>query len=196
MAPGPPKQFDPSQALLRARDVFWRRGYDGASLSELEDALGIGRKSLYDTFGSKRELYLRALDCYVDTVIGRICAGLEDPRGTPLANLERVLGKLQRHHASTDSLGCLLGVAMGQAERADEDVAARVRGGLERLERGFERALRRARDAGELRPGVSTRDAARNLVALTQGLALMGRVGQSPASSRSIVRAALQALRP
>ena len=94
MRPGPPKRFDPDQALERARDLFWRRGYDGTGIRELEATLGIGRKSLYDTYGSKRELYLRALQLYADSVIGRICDGLERPGASAMANLERVLERL------------------------------------------------------------------------------------------------------
>src|SRR5688572_8958498 len=100
MSPGPAKSFDPQIALERARDLFWRRGYAATGITELEVALGIGRKSLYDTFGSKRELFLRALEHYADTVIKRICDGLEDPRAAPLVNLERVLEKLAKHHGS------------------------------------------------------------------------------------------------
>lgn len=196
MTPGPTKRFDPDQAVGAARDLFWRRGYDGTGIRELEAELGIGRKSLYDTFGSKRGLYLRALESYADTVIQRICDGLERPGGAPLENLERVLHKLQQHHGSPESLGCLLGVAMAQVDRRDDELVGLLRGYLRRLERALERTLRRARDAGTIRAEVSPRDAARNLVALTQGMALMGRVSGSSAGPRSMVRAALEALRP
>ena len=113
MRPGPAKQFDPQAALERARDLFWRRGYDGTGLTELEAALGVGRKSLYDTFGNKRALYLAALEQYGASVIEGICAGLERADTPAFDNLERVLNKLARHHGSGESLGCLLGVALG-----------------------------------------------------------------------------------
>lgn len=195
MTPGPPKSFDPSAALLEARDVFWRLGYDGTGIRDLEEALGIGRKSLYDTFGNKRALYLRSLDAYADTVIARICARLDAKDATAFANLERVLGRLQRHHASEESLGCLLGVAMGQADAEDDEVAAVVARALRRVEDAFERALRRGVDEGSVRALPSTRDVARQLVALTQGMALMGRVHDGPTPSRSVVRATLALLR-
>lgn len=196
MSPGPAKHFDPDQAVRTARDLFWKQGYDGTGIRALEAELGIGRKSLYDTFGSKRGLYLRALASYTDTVIQRICDGLERPGGDALQNLERVLHKLQQHHGSPESLGCLLGVAMAQVDRADTELVELLREYLKRLERALERTLRRALEAGAIRAEVDPRDAARNLVALTQGMALMGRVAGSAAGPRSIVRAALQALRP
>ncbi|MCB9521737.1 MAG: TetR/AcrR family transcriptional regulator [Myxococcales bacterium] len=195
MTPGPAKRFDPDLALEQARDLFWRRGFAGVGISELEAELGIGRKSLYDTFGSKRELYLRSIEQYTDAVIGRICAGLSDARNDPLANLERVLGKLQEHHGSDESMGCLLGVAMAQLDAADDELAALLRGYLQRLESAFEATIRAAQAAGDLRNDVRPKDAAREFVALTQGMALMGRVGGMRATQRSIVRAALQSLR-
>jgi TetR/AcrR family transcriptional repressor of nem operon len=195
MRPGPAKQFDPELALERARDLFWRRGYDGTGIAELEAALGVGRKSLYDTFGNKRALYLRALEHYGSSVIAAICGGLERADGSPLAHLERVLTKLAGHHGSGDSLGCLLGVGMAQVQRDDRELVELLATWLARLEDAFEGALRRAREAGEVRADLRTRDAARQLTALVQGLALIGRIADAPAAPRAAVRSALDGLR-
>lgn len=192
---GPPKNFDPEEALERARDLFWKRGFDGTGVSDLEGALGIGRKSLYDTFGSKRGVFLGALRKYVESVIGRICGRLESRKGTAIQNLEQALSKLGEYHGSGQSDGCLLGVAMAQASRDDKELAEILRGYLARLEKAFEGAIRRGMDEGGIRPGVRPKDAARNLVALSQGMALLGRVDLGRAAQRSIVRAALQSLR-
>ena len=196
MSPGPPKNFDPKVALERARDVFWQRGYDGTAISELESALGVGRKSLYDTFGSKRELYLRSIEQYTDSVIQKICDGLEDERNGPMQNLDRVLERLREHHGSEHSLGCLLGVAMAQINAGDEELAELLRGYLRRLELAFERTIRSAQDEGTVDAEARPKDVARQLVALTQGMALMGRVTDSPTVHRSIVRAASVAGQP
>ena len=195
MSPGPSKSFDPDEALVLARDVFWRRGYDGTAISELESVLGIGRKSLYDTFGSKRALYLRVLEQYTDTVIRKICSSLEDPRSGSFESLEQVLDRLQRHHGSPGSLGCLLGVAMAQADPEDAELGELLRGYLSRLENAFGRAIRSAQKEGTIDGAARAKDVARNLVALTQGMALMGRVADTLAAPRSIVRAALHALK-
>jgi TetR/AcrR family transcriptional repressor of nem operon len=195
MRPGPAKQFDPDTALERARDLFWARGYDGTGMTELEAALGIGRKSLYDTFGNKRALYLAALEQYSTSVIEAICSGLQREDTPAFDNLERVLTKLARHHGSGASLGCLLGVALGQIERGDDELAALLRGWLARLEQAFEVTLERAALDGALRDSVRPRDAARQLVALVQGLALLGRVAETPTHLMGAVRAALAGLR-
>jgi TetR/AcrR family transcriptional repressor of nem operon len=195
MAPGPKKSFDVEEAVETARDLFWRSGYDGTGIRDLEEAIGVGRKSLYDTFGSKQELYLRAIGKYADTVIQRMCDGLTREGSSALANLERVLGKLQRHHGGSGSLGCLLGVAMGQAGSDDEELAEVLRGALARLERAFEACLKEAQAAGDVRDDVRPKDAAHHLLALSQGIALLGRVSQGSTRSSSPIRAALAALK-
>jgi AcrR family transcriptional regulator len=63
---GRPRTFDEKEALLAAMNVFWAKGYDGASLKDLTKAMGISGPSLYGAFGDKRELYLRTIDHYAD----------------------------------------------------------------------------------------------------------------------------------
>jgi TetR/AcrR family transcriptional repressor of nem operon len=196
VAPGPAKAFDPEEALERARDLFWRHGYDGTGIRELEEELGIGRKSLYDTFGDKRELYLKSLRQYADTILARICARLDDDGCRAIDNLERVLVGLQTHHGSGESLGCLVGVAVAQVDRKDAQLVEILGGHLQRMEDVFERTIRRAQAEGSIRADQKSRDVARNLVALMQGMALLGRIQASSTKTRSIVRAALLALRP
>jgi TetR/AcrR family transcriptional repressor of nem operon len=58
------KEFDPEAALRAALELFWRRGYEATSMSDLVEHLGIGRASIYATFGNKHDLYLKALESY------------------------------------------------------------------------------------------------------------------------------------
>jgi TetR/AcrR family transcriptional repressor of nem operon len=62
------KSFDPDEALKNALMTFWQRGFEGASLPELLDSMGVGRASFYNAFGSKRDVFLRSLDLYFETV--------------------------------------------------------------------------------------------------------------------------------
>ena len=63
------KEFDPDEALGRAVEVFWSKGYEATSIKDLQEGMGIRRQSLYDTFGSKRELFLTVLRFYHENVI-------------------------------------------------------------------------------------------------------------------------------
>ena len=85
---------------------------------------------------------------------------------------------------------------MGQVAPDDEEVAGVVLSGLERLERAFEACLKDAQAAGDVRGDLNPRDAARHLMAFSQGMALLGRGSRSSKRSPSPVRAALAALRP
>jgi AcrR family transcriptional regulator len=78
-ARGRPRQFDPETALLAALRVFWTRGYDGASLSDLTEAMGITRPSLYACFGNKEALFRKALDLYERDKLAFVVQALEAP---------------------------------------------------------------------------------------------------------------------
>ena len=198
MSRGPAKQFNPDQAVHDAMKVFWAKGYVGSGMNELLGAMGISRKSLYDTFGSKHGLFLCALDRYADKFIGRIVKIL-DADGSPLSNVREALEQFSTAKSKTPNNGCLIGVGMGQFRSDEPEVAAALRGHLQTMEDAFHRAFKRAIESGELSSKAKPRDFARLLTATAQGLALRRRVDQEPAMSRSVVRATmatLEALRP
>ena len=72
-----PKEFDRDQALHKAMEVFWSRGYEAASIRDLVEHMGINRQSLYDTFGDKHALYLQALDRYQEVETRKVFELLE-----------------------------------------------------------------------------------------------------------------------
>ncbi|CAM5718591.1 TetR/AcrR family transcriptional regulator OS=Streptomyces alboniger OX=132473 GN=CP975_11160 PE=4 SV=1 [Streptomyces alboniger] len=69
------KEFDPEAALQSALELFWQRGFEATSMSDLVEHLGIGRASIYATFGSEHELYLKALDSYQESCDPRLARG-------------------------------------------------------------------------------------------------------------------------
>ena len=175
MTRGPNKQFDTEIALARAMEVFSARGYEAASISELLKNMGISKKSLYDTFGNKRSLFLKALDCYARKTLGSIRTQIFAP-GSPLANLKLVLQDWQIMHSQLGSYGCMLGTNIADFNTDDEAIAKIFRGYLQQLEDTFCSALTRAQKAGELSCAANPRELARMLLCTTQGMALLGRV--------------------
>ena len=125
--PGPDKQFDTTEALEAAMNVFWQRGYQAASLSELMAAMGISKKSLYDTYGNKRELFIQALRHY--SAKQNVELRRELSRGeSPLGNLLALLRKWQIQAGKAESAGCLLGTNIADFDIHDEEVAKYLRG--------------------------------------------------------------------
>src|SRR3954468_23356906 len=88
---GRPRAYDPDQALKRVAEVFWRTGYDGASLDDLATATGMNRPSLYAAFGDKSELYLKTLARYRDAnrELGRAIVADDPPLREFLARFYR-----------------------------------------------------------------------------------------------------------
>src|SRR5579863_6830989 len=89
LSPGRPRAFDVKKALDRAMLVFWRKGYLGTSLSDLTDAMGINRPSLYAAFGNKKSLFRKVLDRYLKGPSVYLSDALREP--TARAVVERVL---------------------------------------------------------------------------------------------------------
>src|SRR5947209_16697338 len=86
---GRPRSFDLDKALDAALQVFWRKGYEGASLSDLTQAMGINRPSLYAAFGDKEMLFRKALDRYASGPAAYVSEALKEP--TARAAIERLL---------------------------------------------------------------------------------------------------------
>lgn len=190
MTRGPQKQFDPEVALTKAMEVFWAHGYQAASLSELLKTMGIGKKSLYDTFGNKQSLFLKALEHYAQTTIRDMRDRLSGD-GSPLGNLTQLLLEWQEMHSQPGSCGCMLGTNIADFNTEDEAVAKVMRGYLRQVEDVFCATLTRAQVAGEVNSTVNPRDLARLLLCTTQGMALLGRVMDDDTTLEGTVQAAL-----
>jgi TetR/AcrR family transcriptional repressor of nem operon len=174
---GRPKNFDETEALERAMDLFWRRGYKGTGISDLLGHIGISRQSLYDTFGSKRELFLRVLAHYRATQLSRALEILEGGSGTDIENVKEVVHFFRSLGEDAECRGCLVAnslIEFGPAE--DAEVTDLLRDSLTRLELGFQSALESAQKSGELAPTKSPRQIARALTNAVVGMAVCGRL--------------------
>ena len=174
-------------------NIFWAKGYASTGMAELQEQMGIGRKSLYDTFGNKRELFIKALQLYSDTVVRRVFSDL-NKEGSPLKNVRHLMRTLQEMHSMPESVGCMLGVSMAQIRTDDAEMAEVLRSHIKGIEEAYYKAFKRAQDVGELDGETNIRDLARLYMGIQQGLALIGRVQDAPAVPRSIVNAALETL--
>ncbi|WP_299970133.1 TetR/AcrR family transcriptional regulator [uncultured Roseobacter sp.] len=137
-----PRAFDTEDALRRATDVFWEKGYLDASLPDLLDGMGLTRGSLYKAFKDKKSLYLMVLARYEAEAVGAAQARLTD--STVPDGRERIIGlfdALRKAVAHGDTRGCLLCSAAAGTEMSDPEIAAAVEAGLTGIRDGLTAAL-------------------------------------------------------
>ncbi|MGG5821652.1 TetR/AcrR family transcriptional regulator [Falsiroseomonas sp. HW251] len=182
---GRPREFDRGKALEDAMRAFWAGGYERTGLPELQAAMGIGRQSLYNTFGDKRSLFLEALDHYGTTQFRWLHERLAAP-GSGLANVRSVLGTWVDAVTAPDFRGCLVCNSTVEFGR-DAAVTAITERHNAAIEASFRAALERAVGDGELRPGTDAAALAQFLANLGQGLALQGRGGLGRGKAAAIV---------
>jgi AcrR family transcriptional regulator len=191
VAIGRPREFDLETALDRALLVFWRNGYEGASISDLTEAMGINPPSLYAAFGNKEGLFRKVVDRYIE----RYASFWEVARAAPTARamVEHLL------RASVDFLtdesnprGCLMvrgAMACSEASNKirDELVTRRATGEAMLRER-FERASRE----GEIPPDLNPADYARYIMTVLEGMSVQAAGGASRDDLQKVAEMALR----
>lgn len=191
MGMGRPREFDVEERLDHALEVFWARGYEGTTLSDLTDAMGINRPSLYAAYGNKESLFYRVLDRYLDGPAGHIRAALDEP--TARATSERLLRGAVDVVTARDHRGCLITQgALSTGEVADpirDELISRRRAS----EAGLSERFARAQTEGEIPPETNTADLARYITMVSYGLSVQATNGASPDELHRTVDMALTA---
>jgi TetR/AcrR family transcriptional repressor of nem operon len=175
-----PKTFDEDAILESALELFWKHGYDGVSISDLEAELGVGRQSLYNSFGDKRELFHRALALYTgrwgtmrdDSLIPEL--GLAGIRAY-FSNLASFLG------TSARGRGCFLMNTSIREAPHDPKIAADCRGTTNGFLHRFHASLAVARERGEVPRDLALDAASRALVAQMYGMGTLAAGGATEA---------------
>lgn len=187
---GRPREFCVDQALAAALRVFWSKGYEGASLTDLTEAMGITRPSLYAAFGNKEALFCKALDLYQREKLAYIDAAISAPTARAVA--ERLLrGALENQTSSDEPHGCL-GVISAVACGAEaESIRAEVlkRGAFSR--QAIVDRMARAKAEGDLPAHVDVEGLTAMLYALLQGMAVQAGGGASREDLERLIEASL-----
>lgn len=185
------KEFDPDTALRRALELFWERGYAATSMSDLVEHLGIARASIYATFGGKHELYVAALERYLETTDPVVAEAVSQP-GPVLPALRALVERYAEESADDQRrAGCMVVNAAVELAGHDEAAARLVEVSWSHLEAVLTSALLRARAQGELAADRDPWALARFLLVLFQGMRVLGR---APGGGRRLRDAATQAL--
>lgn len=144
------KEFDEEKVLEMAVLIFWERGFDATSMQDLEQAMGIKRQSLYDTFGNKQTLYERALAHYYQTVIVRNLASLHTSK-TPLKAIETYFrARIDAVYDPSAIKGCLITNSITERALFDDRVRSLSSQSLDHMQAAFTAAVSNAREKGEI----------------------------------------------
>lgn len=175
-ARGRPREFDPETALAAALEVFWRRGYESASMAELTEAMGITKPSLYACFGNKEALFRKALDLYERDKLCYIQTALEAPTAKAVA--DRLLhGALAIQTGGTDPRGCMGVISSVGGTTHAESIRDEVLARRASSDRAMVERFERAKAEGDLPAGVEPQALACYLFTVVQGMAVQAGAG-------------------
>lgn len=193
---GRPRGFDRTQALAKAMELFWEKGYEGASMAELTSTMGIGSPSLYAAFGSKEGLFREAVALYSATDGAPIWASaLAAP--TAYATVEAFLMTTAREFSRSDKpRGCLVILSALHATEASATVRAELAARRAHSTRVLTEHLAQGIERGELPPTVDLEAVARYYITVQQGMSIQARDGADRETLESIARSALAAWQP
>lgn len=187
-ARGRPREFDVDEALAAALRVFWEKGYDGASLTDLTEAMGITRPSLYAAFGNKEALFKRALDLYETEKLAYVRGALEAP--TARGVVERMLdGTIE--NITSECPGCLRVIASVSCGSASSPIQQDVQARSKSARAAMIDRMQRAIDAGDFTVPVTAEAMTQYLMAVMQGIAVQAGAGATREQLSQVAEATL-----
>lgn len=189
-----PRQFDEDAVLEAAGDVFWSKGYEATSTRDLTDKMGLTHASLYNAFGDKRGLYVKALDHYLNRNFYTRIARLEAGFSPGLAIVGFFAEMVERSLGDAQHRGCMLVNTALEARSDDAEMRRIVADETRGLETFFHRAVAAAQASGEIRSTQAPEDIARLLLAVQFGLRALARARPERDLFDGIVRPAMAML--
>ncbi len=190
-----PRSFDEDAVLDRAVQLFQERGFERTSLADLEAHLGLGRQSLYNTFGDKETLFLKALDRYRHAAANDVLALLNAP-GAGLDSIRAFFrATVETLTAPPSGRTCLIATTLLERASDDPEALMRCSRACRELERSLRRALTQAKADGELPEALDVEAAGTLLVVHNYGLNVLAKSGATAEELWTTVELLLDRLR-
>jgi TetR/AcrR family transcriptional regulator, transcriptional repressor for nem operon len=184
-----PKEFDMERALHGAISAFSQKGFAATSTDDLMRAMEVGRQSMYDTFGDKRALFLKALEAYVSESVRAINVELQSP-GSPLAAIRSALVHFSERKDLSGTDGCMGINAICEFGTRDEDVTRITRRAANAQHRTLMDTLRRAQMEGELDTRTDIESLADFFESTLAGIRIAAKAGKTRPALRRIAEVA------
>lgn len=191
---GRPLEFNPETVLDAAIEVFWRKGYEATSMIDLLEAMDLSKSSLYQTFGSKQQLFERCLARYTDWLSAKMAQELnEAPSGRNFieATFEAVANTAQQAEGTK---GCLIANSANEFGQKEPALALPVAHGLQRFAQVFREAVVRGQAEGEITAEADPSALANYLLGTMNGLRTMIKAGTDQPAAKGMVPLILKAL--
>lgn len=191
-APGRPRAFDIEKALETAMNLFWKQGYEGTSLSDLTEAMGINRPSLYAAFGNKESLFRKVVDRYGSGPGGHVSSALAEPTAKKVAEA-MIRGSVKLLGNPDHPRGCLMVHGALACSQESSEIQQEMSAKRQAAEEGLRRRFEKAQQEGDLAPQANPADLARFVQAVTQGMAVLAADGASEEELERVGSMAMQA---
>lgn len=192
MSRGPDKSFSEAEVLENAMHLFWRHGFSATPVSLLREVTGLGAKSLYDTFGSKGDLFISCIDHYGETIVKALFDDVA-AKHPPARALIVMLENLSHITSHKPSPGCLLGVASADRE-SNPKIDGAINKQLDRMHKVLVQAINACIKDGSLAETTDAKDLASLLVSIIMGVNMISRVEDKAKHSKQASKAAIALL--
>jgi len=181
------RQFDETQALKAAMLVFWEKGYEGTSIQDLEDAMRLGRTSIYNAFGNKRAIFERVTAYYKESVMASLFAAMDSAPDIREGVRRLLNGALDIHFDTGNPGGCLVVLSVLESGQHDARSQASMQQTIHDLKHALQARLNRARKAGELAAGLDTAATATTIATTMTGMMVMGKANFTRAALKKTI---------
>jgi AcrR family transcriptional regulator len=189
-----PRNFVESDVIESASETFAANGYGGTTLDDLVRATGLGKQSLYNSFGGKRELFLRALSARTSEAVAAISEALEGPGATPLERIRAQMLKLAIALSGNEEHDLLVTKAtleLADRDAAVADAAMQVFKGQQQI---YRQCIVDAQRSGEIDPNADPTALAAFFVAVSHGMEVLGKAGVSRAKLTAVALTSLRTI--
>ena len=181
------RQFDERQALQAAMLVFWEKGYDGTSINDLEQAMGLNRTSIYNAFGNKGALFERVMTCYKESVMADLFARLDSAPNIREGIRRMLNGALDIHFDEDNPGGCLVVLSVMESGQHDAQSIAGMQQTMQELKSALQSRISKAKKSGELSGDLDAGATATTIATTMAGMMVMGKANMSKAALKKTV---------
>lgn len=192
---GRPLEYDPDDVLDAAMHMFWRQGYDATSLQDLLEGMNLSKSSLYQAFGSKRNLFFQCIKRYQELTMAEMQERLLKSESGLQFVIETLSGVVKEVNEVANPKGCLVTNTANEFSQSDSQIAMRVAHGLDGYRDMFRQAIKKGQQDGSVRSDIEAELLANYLLTSMSGLRIMVKAGTNHTTLENMVEVIVDTVR-